>query len=94
MTEILQPKPGESIYDPTCGSAGMLISSIAHLKQHGEEWRNVHAYGQEINQLSSAIGRMNYSCTASRTSRLQTTTRCGTQPSSRREATHLRYGAR
>lgn len=59
MTEILQPKPGESIYDPTCGSAGMLISSIAHLKQHGEEWRNVHAYGQEINQLSSAIGRMN-----------------------------------
>lgn len=59
MTEILQPRPGESIYDPTCGSAGMLISSIAHLKQHGEEWRNVHAYGQEINQLSSAIGRMN-----------------------------------
>ncbi len=59
MTEALQPKPGESIYDPTCGSAGMLISAIAHLKQHGEEWRNVHAYGQEINQLSSAIGRMN-----------------------------------
>ena len=59
MTEILQPKPGESIYDPTCGSTGMLISTIAHLKQHGEEWRNVHAYGQEINQLSSAIGRMN-----------------------------------
>lgn len=59
MTEILQPRPGESIYDPTCGSAGMLISAIAHLKQHGEEWRNVHAYGQEINQLSSAIGRMN-----------------------------------
>ena len=59
MTEILQPRPGESIYDPTCGSAGMLISAIAHLKQHGEEWRNVHAFGQEINQLSSAIGRMN-----------------------------------
>lgn len=59
MTEILQPRPSESIYDPTCGSAGMLISAIAHLKQHGEEWRNVHVYGQEINQLSSAIGRMN-----------------------------------
>lgn len=59
MTEILQPRTGESIYDPTCGSAGMLISAIAHLKQHGKEWRNVHAYGQEINQLSSAIGRMN-----------------------------------
>lgn len=59
MTEMLQPHSGESIYDPTCGSAGMLISAIAHLKQHGEEWRNVHCFGQEINQLSSAIGRMN-----------------------------------
>lgn len=59
MTEMLQPRPGESIYDPTCGSAGMLISAISHLKQHEEEWRNVHAYGQEINQLSSAIARMN-----------------------------------
>lgn len=59
MVSLLEPKPGETVYDPTCGSAGMLISSIAHLKQHGEEWRNVHAYGQEINQLSSAIGRMN-----------------------------------
>lgn len=59
MTEMLQPQPGESIYDPTCGSAGMLISAIDHLKREGKEWRNVHAYGQEINQLSSAIGRMN-----------------------------------
>lgn len=59
MTEMLQPKSGESIYDPTCGSAGMLISSIAYLKRKGEEWRNVSAYGQEINSLTSAIGRMN-----------------------------------
>ena len=59
MTETLQPKPGESIYDPTCGSAGMLISAIAHLKAQGKEWRNVHLYGQEINALTSAIGRMN-----------------------------------
>ncbi len=27
MTEMLEPKPGESIYDPTCGSAGMLLSA-------------------------------------------------------------------
>jgi len=45
--------------DPTCGSAGMLISCIAHLKARGQEWRNVHVYGQEINALTSAIGRMN-----------------------------------
>ena len=59
MTEILKPQPEESIYDPTCGSAGMLISCIQYLKDHNLEWRNVQAYGQEINNLTSAIGRMN-----------------------------------
>lgn len=59
MTELLKPKSGESIYDPTCGSAGMLISSIAYLKEHDKEWRNVSLYGQEINALTSAIARMN-----------------------------------
>ena len=59
MTEILKPRSGQSIYDPTCGSAGMLISCIAYLKQQNKEWRNVKVYGQEINQLTSAIGRMN-----------------------------------
>ena len=59
MTEMLKPQSGESIYDPTCGSAGMLISSIAYLKQQGLEWRNVKIYGQEINALTAAIGRMN-----------------------------------
>ena len=37
----------------------MLISCIAHLKNQGKEWRNLKIYGQEINQLTSAIGRMN-----------------------------------
>lgn len=59
MTEMLKPKSGESIYDPTCGSAGMLISSIAYLKRNNLEWRNVQVFGQEIVQISSAIGRMN-----------------------------------
>ncbi len=59
MTEMLKPEPGESIYDPTCGSAGMLISAIAYLKQQKKEWRNVAIYGQEINSLTSAIGKMN-----------------------------------
>lgn len=59
MTEILKPEPGEAIYDPTCGSAGMLISAIAYLKDQGKEWRNVSLYGQEINALTSAIARMN-----------------------------------
>jgi type I restriction enzyme M protein len=59
MTEMLEPQPGESIYDPTCGSAGMLISAIAYLKEQEKEWRNVKLYGQEINALTSAIARMN-----------------------------------
>ena len=59
MTELLKPESGESIYDPTCGSAGMLISSIAYLKNNNKEWRNVSVYGQEINALTSAIARMN-----------------------------------
>ncbi len=59
MTEMLKPQSNESVYDPTCGSAGMLISCIAYLKNKNQEWRNVKLYGQEINQLSSAIARMN-----------------------------------
>ena len=59
MTELLKPQPGEAIYDPTCGSAGMLISSITHLRENGKEWRNVSLYGQEVNALTCAIGRMN-----------------------------------
>ena len=37
----------------------MLISAIAYLKEQGKEWRNVAVYGQEINALTSAIGKMN-----------------------------------
>jgi type I restriction enzyme M protein len=59
MTEMLEPQPGESIYDPTCGSAGMLLSAVAHLKRRNKEWRNLRLYGQERNLLTSAIGRMN-----------------------------------
>lgn len=59
MTELLQPQPGESIYDPTCGSAGMLLSAVTHLKRYQKEWRNLKLYGQERNLLTSAIGKMN-----------------------------------
>ncbi|MBR4751756.1 MAG: SAM-dependent DNA methyltransferase [Thermoguttaceae bacterium] len=59
MTELLKPQPGETVYDPTCGSAGMLVSCVAYLKDRGLEWRNLKIYGQEINQISSAIARMN-----------------------------------
>jgi len=59
MTEMLEPEPGESIYDPTCGSAGMLLSVVSHLRRQGREWRNLGLYGQERNLLTSSIGKMN-----------------------------------
>ena len=59
MAEILQPQPDESIYDPTCGSGGMLIKSLDHLRNQGKEWKGVHVFGQEVNGLTSSIARMN-----------------------------------
>ncbi|MDQ4489816.1 class I SAM-dependent DNA methyltransferase [Sinomonas sp. ASV486] len=59
MTLMLQPQPGESVYDPTCGTGGMLISTAAEVKRQGKEWRNLRLYGQELNYGTSAIARMN-----------------------------------
>ncbi|MFI7482455.1 N-6 DNA methylase [Kocuria sp. M1R5S2] len=59
MTRMLDPQPGESVYDPTCGTGGMLISTAAELRSQGKEWRNVRLYGQELNYGTSAIARMN-----------------------------------
>lgn len=59
MTMMLQPQPGESVYDPTCGTGGMLISTVAELRRQGKEWRNLKLYGQELNHGTSAIARMN-----------------------------------
>ncbi|MGI6131381.1 MAG: N-6 DNA methylase [Bacillota bacterium] len=59
MTELLEPQPGESIYDPTCGSGGMFLSAIARLRRQDKEWRNVRLYGQERNLMTSSIARMN-----------------------------------
>ena len=59
MAEILQPKPNESIYDPTCGSGGMLVKCLDFLRQKGQPWQGVKVFGQEINALTASIARMN-----------------------------------
>lgn len=59
MAEILQPQPNESIYDPTCGSGGMLVKCLDYLRNKGEEWQSVQVFGQEVNGLTSSIARMN-----------------------------------
>ena len=59
MAEILQPQPNESIYDPTCGSGGMLVKCLDFLRQKGQPWQGVKVFGQEINALTASIARMN-----------------------------------
>jgi len=59
MTLIMDPKPGESVYDPTCGSGGLLLNCALQLKKAGKEYRTLKLYGQEINLITSAIARMN-----------------------------------
>ncbi len=71
MTRIMELKPGESAYDPTCGTGGMLLNAVMDMRkeinnhrkekktQKGKDWRTVKLYGQEVNLLTSAIARMN-----------------------------------
>lgn len=61
LVEILDPKPGESVYDPACGSGGMLIISYLHVaeKYGQEETRKLFLYGQERNPEIYAVGQIN-----------------------------------
>jgi len=61
MIEILDPEEGESIYDPTCGTGGMLLAAIDHVQRKGGDPRTFFGkiYGQEKNLTTSAIARMN-----------------------------------
>ena len=59
MTRLLAPRAGESIYDPTCGTGGMLISALDEVKRQGGEHRTLRLFGQERNLMTSAIARMN-----------------------------------
>jgi type I restriction enzyme M protein len=58
MVQMLDPQPGETIYDPTCGTGGMLISALAEVKRRGEH-RTLKLYGQERNHMTASIARMN-----------------------------------
>ncbi|MDP9904804.1 type I restriction-modification system subunit M [Arthrobacter bambusae] len=59
LVGILQPEPGESVYDPTCGSGGMLVATINQLREAGMDHRTLRVYGQEINLTTASIARMN-----------------------------------
>lgn len=57
MVKILDPKPGETVYDPACGTGGMLIEAICNM--HNDKSTYGKIYGQEKNLATSAIARMN-----------------------------------
>ena len=61
MVNMLDPKEGESIYDPACGTGGMLLEAVHHVREkHGDDrtlWGKL--FGQEKNLTTSAIARMN-----------------------------------
>jgi type I restriction enzyme M protein len=59
MAQMLRPRAGESIYDPTCGTGGMLLSALAEVKRAGGEHRTLGLYGQERNHMTASIARMN-----------------------------------
>ena len=61
MVDILGPKEGDTIYDPACGTAGMLLAAVAHVRERGGDPRTFFGklYGQEKNLTTAAVARMN-----------------------------------
>jgi type I restriction enzyme M protein len=62
MARILDPNPGDTIYDSTCGSGGLLVKSYLRFREKYSGDANVaplHFYGQEINPTTFAMARMN-----------------------------------
>lgn len=59
LVTLLKPKAGMEIYDPTCGSGGMLIQSVQYVEEQGEDFRNLALYGQEASGTTWAICKMN-----------------------------------
>jgi type I restriction enzyme M protein len=57
--ELADPQPGESIYDPACGSGGFLLKTAMYLKNNGKEYRNLKLYGQELKVFTTSVARIN-----------------------------------
>ena len=57
LVRLLDPKAGESIYDPACGTGGMLIGAINHIQDEKLTYGRI--FGQEVIKATSSIARMN-----------------------------------
>ena len=61
IVDMLDPKEGETVYDPACGTGGMLLAAVEHVQDRGGDARTFFGklYGQEKNLTTSGIARMN-----------------------------------
>jgi type I restriction enzyme M protein len=59
VLELADPQPGESVYDPACGSGGFLLKTALHLKNKGKEYRNLKLFGQELKVFTTSVARIN-----------------------------------
>lgn len=59
LVRLLKPEEGMRVYDPTCGSGGMLIQSVDYVKNHGGNPYSITLFGQEKNINTWAISKMN-----------------------------------
>jgi len=59
---LINPKPGEEIYDPCCGSGGLLIKTYLRFKEKYKDDSSINPnafYGQEISPTTFALAKMN-----------------------------------
>lgn len=59
LVQLLEPIEGMSVYDPTCGSGGMLIQSGQYVEESGGNAQRMALYGQELSGTTWAICKMN-----------------------------------
>ena len=59
MVGLLKPQLKHRIYDPCCGSGGMLIAAKDYIDEHGEDGRKANLFGQEFNGTVWSIAKMN-----------------------------------
>ena len=59
LVRILEPRPGDTIYDPTAGSGGMLVHAAAYLYERGNLATHARYFAQEMNWSNAAIGKIN-----------------------------------
>ena len=59
LVEILKPQEGQSIYDPACGSGGILVTAAQYIKKQGQDAQKVFLYGQESVYATFILAKMN-----------------------------------